>query len=87
MIGQVYTYRISENAVAGSTGFTGSAKVYEVDVAVLWKNNAMAAEISAIRCDGTECETVEFINTFVPFVSISGTKIVYTHSRFVLDLL
>ena len=77
-VGNTYEYKITENQVNASTGFTGDASEYHVTVKVEWKNGQVVASIQSITKNGEEAEKVAFTNAYVPYVpytSVTVTKI------------
>jgi hypothetical protein len=75
MVGDVYTYTITENAVDEATGFLTCTDEYQVQVEVLWQGGEVVAQVKEVLRNGEAAEAVEFINTYIPYISIAGTKL------------
>ncbi|MBP3650082.1 MAG: Cna B-type domain-containing protein [Clostridia bacterium] len=72
-LGKEYIYRITEDALEGSTCFTGDSTVYQVTVQVQWLNDQLDANIkSIVKVDengqqiGDAVDQVQFVNAYSP---------------------
>ncbi|MBE5814406.1 MAG: Cna B-type domain-containing protein [Clostridiales bacterium] len=75
MVGNVYTYTVTENQVDAATGFLASTDVYTVQVEVLWEEGAVVAQIKSILCGDAAAEQVVFTNTYVPYTKATVIKV------------